>query len=143
MIVQRVKSAKVIDEDSKKVLGQIAKGLFILVGVEKNDTEMVAKKFTEKLLNLRIMSDENQKMNLSILDTKGEILAVSQFTLLANISKGNRPSFVDAAEPALAHAVYQKFIAELDKSGLKVQTGQFGAHMKINTVLDGPVTISF
>lgn len=141
LIVQRVKSAKVTKVETNIVVGEIKKGLFLLLGIKKGDTEKQVDELVNKLLKLRVMSDENDKMNLSVMDTKSEILLVSQFTLYANTKDGNRPSFLDAEEPAKAKALYEFMINKLKESGLNIQTGSFGDYMKIDCVLDGPVTI--
>lgn len=141
LVIQRVKKAKVIVADTKKVAGEIDRGYLVLVGVKEGDTESDAQILAEKLVKLRIMADEAGKMNLSIKDAKGKILAVSQFTLHADISKGNRPSFSKAARPGLAEKVYQYFVSELKKLEVEVETGEFGAYMNISAELDGPVTI--
>ncbi len=144
LIVQRVKKAAVKVVDSGKTVGQIEKGLFVLVGVRKGDSEKDAELLATKLAKLRVMSDENDKMNLSVKDVGGEFLVVSQFTLYADTSGGNRPSFINAALPDDARRVYEHFIEELRKSlpvGRQVETGNFGAYMEIETILDGPVTI--
>lgn len=141
LVVQRVKKASVLNEDTGKVVGKIDKGLFVLIGVREGDTKKDAGNLAEKLAKLRIMADEDGKMNLSIKDVKGEILVVSQFTLNADTSKGNRPSFVKAAAPKLANEIYEHFVAQLKEKGIKVETGNFGAYMQIDAELDGPVTI--
>ncbi len=145
VIIQRVKSAKVTRELDKKVVGEIQSGLFILLGIKKDDTEKQVVEVVNKILKLRIMKDppdgEAGKMNLSVMDTKSEILLVSQFTLYANTKDGNRPSFLDAEEPTRAKELYEFMINKLKESGLNIQTGSFGDYMKIDCVLDGPVTI--
>lgn len=138
-VVQRVFSAKV--SVNGEVVGEITKGYLILLGVMEGDSEEDVLKLSEKIVKLRIMSDSNNKMNLSILDTQGEILVISQFTLGANIKKGNRPSFVAAAKPDLARALYRSFSAKLIEKGLIIKTGRFGEMMRIESELDGPVTI--
>ncbi len=139
LVVQRVKTASV--KTDGKVVGQIDKGLFILVGVGIGDTVKKAEDLAKKVAKLRIMSDENDKMNLSVKDVSGEILAVSQFTLYADTSAGNRPSFVKAEEPEKARQIYEHFVEVLKNEGIQVETGKFGAYMFIDPVLDGPVTI--
>ena len=139
LIVQRVKSASVKVEDS--VVGQIKKGLLVLVGVKKADTQRDAEALAEKLSKLRVMADKEGKMNLSVKDIRAEILVVSQFTLYGDTSGGNRPSFIDAALPDDARKVYERFIAKLKELELSVETGSFGDYMQIKTELDGPVTI--
>jgi D-aminoacyl-tRNA deacylase len=139
IVVQRVKKASVKVE--AKIVGQIGQGLLLLFGVEEGDGEKEEKILANKVLKLRIFGDKDDKMNLSVLDIKGEILTVSQFTLLADCSGGNRPSFFKAAPPEIAKKIFEKFIEELEKSGLKVESGVFGAKMEVRLVNDGPVTI--
>ena len=141
LVIQRVASARVKIAGSGEVVGEIGEGIFILVGVGKGDTKAEAENLAQKISKLRIMSDDNNKMNLSVKDVEADILAVSQFTLLADTSGGNRPSFIKAAEPRLAGEIYKHFVARLRNLGTKVETGKFGAYMKINAILDGPVTI--
>ena len=138
-ILQRVTSSKV--SINNKIIGQIGQGFNILLGIGQDDNEALVPKFAEKIVNLRVFSDEAGKMNKSILDIKGEILLISQFTLYADTKGGRRPSFVNAAPPELARELYQKFVDALKKSGLKVETGSFGNYMEIESVVDGPVTI--
>ena len=140
-VVQRVKNARV-DVNGRKV-SEIGKGLLVLLGVVEGDTEKEADFLAQKIANLRIMADENQKMNLSVLDVKAELLAISQFTLCADVSKGNRPSFIKAAEPESAKRLYERFVEKLKERGLIVKTGEFGAMMDVFLVNDGPVTIIF
>ena len=121
--------------------GKIGKGLFVLVGVKEGDTEKDSEALAEKLAKLRVMSDTGGKMNLSVKDVGGKVLAVSQFTLIADTSKGNRPSFIKAAKPELAEKIYNHFVEKLQKLGVKVETGMFGEYMEIDANLDGPVTI--
>lgn len=141
LIIQRVKSAKVTVKKTGIVSGKINNGLFVLVGFKKGDTKKTVELLTAKLSKLRIMSDQNDKMNLSLLDTKAEILVVSQFTLYADVSGGNRPSFIDAEEPTKARELYEYFIEKLRNFGIKTETGSFGDYMEIDASLDGPVTI--
>jgi len=141
LIVQRVSKAKV--SVNKKTVGEINKGLLILLGVKEADNVNKAEHLAEKVYKLRVMSDENDKMNLSVEDVGGEFLVVSQFTLHADTSAGNRPSFIKAANPDLAKAIYKKFIERLKSLGANVKTGEFGAYMNINLQLDGPVTIIY
>lgn len=138
-LIQRVSSASV--EIKGDVEGEIGKGFLILFGVTHADTVNDAVFLAEKCLNLRIFEDADGKMNLSLNDIKGDILVISQFTLYADARKGRRPSFTDAAVPAHAIPLYEKFICELRKSGLKVETGVFGAEMSVKLCNQGPVTI--
>jgi len=138
-LIQRASEASVKTYD--KSLGKISKGLLILLGVTHTDVESNCDYLVEKIINLRIFEDDKEKMNLSLLDIKGEILCVSQFTLFADVKKGRRPSFIDAAKPEQARELYNKFIQKLGSTGLKVEQGEFGAHMYIDFVNDGPVTI--
>lgn len=143
MVVQRVKRAKVIRVKDKKVVGEIGKGLFVLLSVKKGDSFKEADFLAEKLTKLRVMSDSEDKMNLSVVDTKSEVLVVSQFTLHADTKGGNRPSFINAALPDDALKIYNYFIEKLREKNIKVQTGSFGDYMEIEAVLDGPVTIIY
>lgn len=122
-------------------VGKIGNGLFVLVGVKKDDRKKEAEILAEKLAKLRIMADKAGKMNLSVRDVDASILAVSQFTLYGDTSRGNRPSFVKAANPKLAQEIYEHFVAQLKEKGIKVETGRFGDYMEISALLDGPVTI--
>lgn len=140
LVIQRVKKGSVSVEG--KVIGKINKGLFILVGVAEGDTEEEAERLAEKLTKLRVMADDKGKMNLSVKDVEAEVLAVSQFTLYADTSKGNRPSFIKAGEPKLAQKIYEYFVSKLRELDVKVETGEFGTYMKIDVELDGPVTIT-
>ena len=128
---------------NKEVVGEIGKGLFVLVGFKKGDTSQSVELLVDKLSKLRVMSDEKDKMNLSVTDAGGSILIVSQFTLHADTGSGNRPSFIDAEEPAKAKSLYELFIAKLKETTIKTETGSFGDYMEIETVLDGPVTILY
>ncbi len=141
LVIQRVKSAKVTRAEDNKVVGEIKHGLFLLLGIKKGDTGKQVDELVNKILKLRVMSDAQDKMNLSVQDTKSEILLVSQFTLYANTKDGNRPSFIDAEEPTKAKILYEYMINKFKESGLNIQTGSFGDYMKIDCVLDGPVTI--
>lgn len=141
LVIQRVSKASVERNSDKKVVGKINSGLFVLLGIKKGDTESDAGFLAEKLVKLRIMADVHDKMNLSVIDSKSEILIVSQFTLYANTSGGNRPSFIDAEDPVKAKILYEYFIEKLKEKGIKVETGSFGDYMNISAVLDGPVTI--
>lgn len=146
LVVQRVEKAKVqrLSQDkSWEIVGEIGKGLFVLVGVKKGDTEKDAEMLSAKLSKLRVMSDADGKMNLSVSDVGGSILIVSQFTLHADTSGGNRPSFINAEEPKRAKELYELFVKNLKENGLTVENGSFGDYMKIETVLDGPVTIIY
>lgn len=147
ILIQRVTSGKVSLPAGKaginnKIISEIGQGYVILLGVKERDTEKEAELLAEKTVNLRVMSDENDKMNKSILDVAGEILVVSQFTLYADTNSGRRPSFLTAAKPDTANKLYEYFIAKLKTLGVKnVQTGEFGAYMSVEIVNDGPVTI--
>ena len=143
LVVQRVEKAKVESVESEKLLGEIGKGLFILVGIKKGDSEKEVESLAQKLSKLRVMSDKAGKMNLSVNDVGGQVLVVSQFTLYADTSGGNRPSFIDAEEPKKAKELYEYFIAKLKENRIKVETGSFGDYMKIEAILDGPVTIIY
>lgn len=139
LLVQRVSSAKV-DVDSKTV-GKINKGFLVLIGVTHTDTKEIADYLVKKLCNLRVFKDENSKMNLSIKDVDGELLIVSQFTLYADCQHGNRPSFVNSAKPDMANELYKYFVEKCKREVEKVETGIFGADMKVSLLNDGPVTI--
>lgn len=139
IVVQRVSEASVKVEG--KSTGEIGGGLLVLVGIEDSDEEKDAEWLASKILNLRIFSDEDGKMNRSVLDVNGEILCISQFTLLADYRKGNRPSFIRAARPDKAVPLFEFFKSELSKSSVKVESGIFGADMKVSLLNDGPVTI--
>lgn len=141
LVIQRVRNAKVTVKNTGIVSGKINKGLFVLVGFKKGDTQLTVEKLAEKLSKLRIMSDENDKMNKSVNDVGGSILVVSQFTLYADTKGGNRPSFIDAEEPSKAKELYEYFIQKLQELNIKVETGSFGDYMEIEASLDGPVTI--
>ena len=138
-IIQRVSEASVTVEG--QVIGQIGKGYLVLIGVGENDTKELADRYIKKMLGLRIFEDENGKTNLSLKDVGGSLLLVSQFTLYANCRKGNRPSFTEAGNPELAEELYEYIIAQCRKEIPEVQTGSFGAHMKVSLVNDGPFTI--
>lgn len=138
-VVQRVKRAKVSVDD--KAIGQIDHGIMLLLGVEEDDEEKDLEYMCDKVVNLRIFEDEDGKMNKSVLDVGGSLLVVSQFTLLGDARKGRRPSFIQAARPEKAIPMYEKFIHNMIKVGLKTQTGEFGADMQVELVNDGPVTI--
>lgn len=140
VVIQRVSEAAVrVDE---KVTGQINKGLLVLIGIEDSDTNDDIEWLAGKIVHLRIFNDSNDVMNLSIKDVDGNILLVSQFTLHASTKKGNRPSYIKASKPEFAIPMYEKIIVQLEKElGKKVQTGIFGADMKVSLLNDGPVTI--
>lgn len=138
-LLQRVKNAQV--ETEGKILGKINAGILIFLGVTHGDSEIEIEYLVEKIINLRIFEDSEKKMNLSLLDLKGELLVVSQFTLYADCKKGRRPSFVDAAPPEKATELYKKFIQRCTATGLTVQQGEFGADMEVSLINDGPVTI--
>ena len=138
-VVQRVKNAQV-DVDNKTV-GKIDNGFLVLIGITHTDTKEIADCLVKKLINLRVFEDENGKMNLSLEDINGSILLVSQFTLYADCSGGNRPSFTEAAKPDFANELYEYIISECKKKVDKVETGIFGADMKVSLLNDGPVTI--
>ena len=138
-VLTRVTSASVtIDGET---VGSIGKGFLILLGVGPNDTEKECRYLAEKALGLRIFEDENGKMNLGLSDVEGQVLVVSQFTLYGNCRKGRRPSFTDAADPALGNRLYEKFLEECTRLGFPPQHGQFGADMQVASVNDGPVTL--
>lgn len=137
-VIQRVKQASVRVEG--KVVGEIGPGVLVLLGVEIGDTAKQADWMAEKIVNLRIFSDDQGKMNLALPDVKGEMLAVSQFTLAGNCSKGRRPSFDTAADPQEANKLYSYFMGQVWELGVPVQSGIFQAEMKVSLVNDGPVT---
>ena len=139
LVIQRVKEASVTIDN--KLYSSVQKGLLVLFGVEKDDSEDMLEYYAQKLLKLRIFEDENGKMNKSVCDTGGEILVVSQFTLCSDCKKGTRPSFDNAKEPKTAKEYYEKFVKILKASGLNVKTGVFAAHMDVGLVNWGPVTI--
>lgn len=138
-VIQRVKHASVAVDGS--VIGKIDKGFMVLIGVATTDTKVEADKMIKKLLGMRIFEDEMGKTNLSLDDVGGELLLISQFTLYANCRKGNRPSFTDAGAPDMANEMYEYIIAECKKAGYKVETGSFGADMKVELLNDGPFTV--
>ncbi len=139
LVIQRVKNASVTVENN--VVGKIGLGFLVLLGIGPEDTTQTADYLVQKLIKLRIFEDENNKMNLSIKDIKGELLIVSQFTLYADCSGGNRPSFVNAAKPDKANELYEYFISQCKKENPVVEHGIFGADMQVNLLNDGPVTI--
>lgn len=139
VVVQRVKHASVTINGT--VNGKINNGFLVLLGIQSTDSEQDVDYLVKKVTNLRIFSDENDKMNLSLKDVNGELLIVSQFTLYANCKEGNRPSFVEAAKPDIAIPLYEYFVSECKKIIPVVETGIFGADMKVDLLNDGPVTI--
>lgn len=139
IVVQRVSQASV--KVSGEIVGEISQGLLLLIGIEENDEKEDAEWFAKKVLELRIFSDEEGKMNRSVKDIYGEILCVSQFTLIADYKKGNRPSFIKAAKPEKAVPLFEYFKGLIKSSGLKTESGIFGADMKVSLLNDGPVTI--
>lgn len=138
-VVQRVSKAQIIID--KKKYSSIKKGLLVLIGIEKNDKEEMLDYYAKKIVNMRIFNDSNCKMNNSILDIKGEILVVSQFTLLANTKKGNRPSYVNAEKPDFSKYLYRLFCKKLKNYEINIKKGRFGANMELDFINDGPVTI--
>ena len=138
-VIQRVKHAQV--EVDKKIVGKINEGFLILLGVAPDDTKEKADAMVKKITKLRIFEDDNETKNLSIQDIKGELLVVSQFTLYADCSGGNRPSFINAAKPDLANELYEYFVEKCKEVIPVVQTGIFGAHMEVSLLNNGPVTI--
>ena len=139
LVIQKVSSASV--EVEEKCVGKIGKGFLVLVGVGQEDTRETADQYIKKMVNLRIFEDSEGKTNLSLADVKGEILLVSQFTLYANCRKGNRPSFVEAGDPQMAEELYEYMAEKLRELVPVVQTGVFGAKMKVSLVNEGPFTI--
>jgi D-aminoacyl-tRNA deacylase len=137
-VIQRVVEAQV--SVNGKVIGRIGPGLVILLGVVKEDTGREADRLAERILTYRIFDDENGRMNRSVQDVRGQILAVSQFTVVADVAKGTRPSFTPAASPEEARALYERFINRMASSGLSVETGRFGSRMIVSLHNDGPVT---
>ena len=139
-VIQRVSKASV--EVNNKCIAHITAGLLVLVGIEDGDNQEDINWLTSKIANLRIFSDANEVMNLSVKDIEGEIIVVSQFTLHASTKKGNRPSYIKASKPETAIPLYESFVKQMEVAlGKKVQTGQFGADMKIALLNDGPVTL--
>ena len=139
VVIQRVSEASV--KVNNEITGEISKGLLLLVGIEENDEKEDTEWLSKKILDLRIFSDEEGKMNRSVKDINGEILCVSQFTLIADYKKGNRPSFIKAAKPEKAVPLFEYFKGLIKSSGLKTESGIFGADMKVSLLNDGPVTI--
>ena len=138
-VIQRVSKATVIIDNM--VYSSINEGILLLVGIEDNDNDSELIYYTKKIVNMRIFNDSNGKMNYSLLDTQGSILVVSQFTLCANTKKGNRPSYIHAANPNYARSLYHALIQELKNYEITVEKGRFGAHMELDFINDGPVTI--
>ena len=139
LVIQRVSQASVAVDD--RIIGEIGKGFLVLIGVGKDDTKETADKYIRKMLGLRIFEDENGKTNLSLKDVDGQLLLVSQFTLYASCRKGNRPSFIEAGDPAAAEALYEYMIRQCKKEIPVVETGEFGAEMQVSLINDGPFTI--
>ncbi len=139
LVIQRVSHASVTIDN--KVNGKIGKGFLVLIGISPSDTKEDADFLVRKLVNLRVFEDENEKMNLALKDVNGELLLISQFTLYANTNEGNRPSFIEAAKPDIAIPLYEYFVEECRKKVPHVDTGIFGADMKVELLNDGPVTI--
>ncbi|MCJ8154206.1 D-aminoacyl-tRNA deacylase [Chryseobacterium sp. SSA4.19] len=139
VVIQRVLESHV--KVDGKTVGEIGKGLMLLVGIDEYDEKTDVEWLVQKIINLRIFGDAEGKLNLSVQDIKGEILCISQFTLIADYKKGNRPSFIKAARPEKAVPLFEYFKEEIAKSGLKIQSGIFGADMKVSLINDGPVTI--
>lgn len=138
-VIQRVTESSVKVDD--EVIGKIGKGYMVLIGIGQNDSKEIADKLIKKMIGLRIFEDENGKTNLSLADVNGELLLISQFTLYANCKKGNRPSFIESGNPEMAEALYQYIIEQCRKTVPIVETGSFGADMKVSLVNDGPFTI--
>jgi len=139
VVIQRVKQASVTVEGS--CVGKIGKGLLLLVGIGRDDTQAVVDKYIDKIIKLRIFADEQGKTNLSLLDIQGELLAVSQFTLYADCKKGNRPNFLLAADPDKARELYEYFLSSCKNRLGKAEAGEFGAEMQVELINDGPFTI--
>ena len=139
LVIQRVQKASV--QVKNEVISSINKGFLVLIGITHDDTEEIADYLAKKLCNLRVFTDENDKMNLALKDINGELLIVSQFTLYADCTSGNRPSFINAAKPEIANELYEYFCLECEKNGIKVEKGIFGANMQVSLTNDGPVTI--
>ncbi|WP_368346576.1 D-aminoacyl-tRNA deacylase [Peptostreptococcus anaerobius] len=138
-VVQRVTSSSVTVEG--ETTGKIDKGLMVLLGVADGDTDKDVTYMVDKIINLRIFEDENDKMNLSLQDIGASLLVVSQFTLLGDCRKGRRPSFIEAARPEMADNLYQKFVDKARSMGIRTETGRFKTHMMVELINDGPVTI--
>lgn len=140
-IIQRVSEAGV--KVDNKIVGEIGKGLMLLIGVDESDEPADADWLVKKILDVRVFSDDEGKMNHSVRDVTGEILCISQFTLIADYKKGNRPSYIKAARPEKAIPLFDYLKDEMKKSGLKIESGIFGADMKVSLINDGPVTLVF
>ena len=138
-VIQRVKESSVSVDG--EIVGHIAQGILVLLGVADGDTREEADYLADKIINLRIFEDENGKMNRSLMDIGGQILVVSQFTLLGDCRKGRRPSFINAARPEEANALYEYFTKQIREKGIPVQNGRFGAMMDVSLINDGPVTL--
>ena len=139
LVVQKVSQSSVKIEG--EIVGAIDKGYMVLVGITNGYDELLVEKMVDKLVNLRIFEDENDKLNLSLLDVGGSVLSISQFTLYANCKKGRRPSFIDAAKPDISSPLYDFFNKKLEEKGINVERGVFGAMMEVSLINDGPVTI--
>ena len=139
LVVQKVSQSSVKIEG--EIVGAIDKGYMVLVGITNGDDELLVEKMVDKLVNLRIFEDENDKLNLSLLDVGGSVLSISQFTLYANCKKGRRPSFINAAKPDISSPLYDFFNKKLEEKGINVERGVFGAMMEVSLINDGPVTI--
>lgn len=139
LVIQRVTQASV--EIDGKIRGEIQDGFMVLVGINNKDNEIIIDKMVDKLIHLRIFEDENEKLNLSLLDVKGSILSISQFTLYANCKKGRRPSFLEAAKPEISKPLYEKFNEKIREKGIHIETGEFGAMMEVRLNNSGPTTI--
>lgn len=139
LVIQRVTQASV--EIDGKIRGEIQDGFMVLVGINNKDNEIIIDKMVDKLIHLRIFEDENEKLNLSLIDVKGSILSISQFTLYANCKKGRRPSFLEAAKPEISKPLYEKFNEKIREKGIHIETGEFGAMMEVRLNNSGPTTI--
>lgn len=139
VVLQRSKAAQVTVDG--EIVGEISKGIVLLVGITHNDTEADVKYLADKIVNLRIFEDENEKMNFSLLDVEGQILSISQFTLYGDCRKGRRPNFMEAAKPDKAEVLYNLFNHKLKEKGVFVATGKFGTMMDVSLINDGPVTL--
>jgi D-tyrosyl-tRNA(Tyr) deacylase len=138
-VIQRVNHAQVMTDN--RTIGSIGKGFLVLIGISQEDTKEIADKMLQKMLNLRIFGDEEDKTNLSLQDVNGELLLISQFTLYANCRKGNRPSFFEAGKPDMANELYEYIIKKAQETCPVVESGKFGAYMKVSLENDGPFTI--